>query len=316
MKGNWKERWIKRIAAISLSWFFGILWIQVGYAQEWKQFTYEGPIFLEGEEKKEPDQIIEHDGKMYHRISMELRDAKEEGILHYVSTSILYELEGSQEPPASAVVTLLDDRTGASYEREVFRKEVIEKEVLWESTFSFPLTVYGYDADTFILGDYEIPSNSSLSEYGPIFLETMGLFEDAYRIDRIEWIGESYEEEGILCRNAVAYGEKLIRQTEVVYGGQIQTPDRVGKQYVAVYEESIEETIEEIETSVEMIREETTQPQESISELEADMAGGIKQWLRAHVTRIVLSGLFFIGILFLIVLWRLPGKQKNGEAGD
>lgn len=320
MKRKWKTRRIKCTAVIGLLLVLSKLWEQVCYAQEMDQFTYESPIFFENEKKNEPEMIIEQSGKTYHRISLELREAEEAGRLHSVSTSVSYELEGNQEPPDSAMITLIDDQTGECYDREVSRKEIIENGSSWETGFSFPLTVYGYDADTFILGDYEIPSSSSLAEYSTVFLETMGLSEDVYRIERIEWNGECYEEEGVLCRDAVAYGEKLIRQVEVVYGGQIRTPDRIGKQYVAIYEEEIKETIEEsteeIGTSAEKISEETIQKQEMIPASETGAADKIKQWIREHVTEIAFGGLFFVGILFLILFLWLSRRQKSGEAGD
>lgn len=323
MEEKWKERrrkrrrkrdWIKTLAGIGFVWMFFGIWVQNCYAREMEKFTYEGPVFGCDEKGQEPDLIIEQGGKKYQRVSLELIDALEEGTLTYVSASIPYELEGNQEPPESAVLTINDERTGEDYDREVPRRESVERDIVWTSDFSFPLTVYGYDADIFFLGDCEIPSNSDLSEYDSVFLETMGLSEDAYRIERIEWSGESYEEDGVLCRDAMAYGEKLVRHIEVMYGGQVRTPDRMGKQYVAVYEEIQEEEKKETEISVKKSEEETKQEEDVISV--QDSNGSIKQWLKEHITMVTLSGLFVIVVLFGMILWWLSRKEKRGEAGD
>lgn len=53
----------------------------------------------------------------------------------------------------------------------------------------------------------------------------------------MEWSGETYEKEGILCRDARATGEKLVRNVEVRYGGQVKTPEVKGKQYIGLYQE-------------------------------------------------------------------------------
>lgn len=300
-------------------WIWGEIWGQTCYAQEPERFTYESPVFFENEKKKEPEETIEQGEKIYQRVSMELRDAREEGTRTYVSTSVSYQLEENQEPPDSVVVTMIDDRTGESYDREVLKREAEEKGKSWDANFSFPLTVYGYDADVFLLGNYEIPSTADLSEYGLEFLEVMGLSQEAYRINRVEWRGEMYEEDGILCRDAMAYGEKLIRQVEVVYGGQIRTPDRVGKQYVAVYEEQVDENVKETEiskVSIEEVKNENEQAQKFVSESEKSVVDGIKQWIREQVTTIVFGGLFLGGILFFMLFYRFSHKHRKGEAGD
>lgn len=72
----------------------------------------------------------------------------------------------------------------------------------WSDTFSFSVTVSGYGADSFYLGDMEIPGNADLADYGEKLLDLAGLSREYYRVDRVEWDGEPYEDGEVICRNA------------------------------------------------------------------------------------------------------------------
>lgn len=128
-------------------------------------------------------------------------------------------------PRKPARVTLTDEQTGQEYEREIPKLETEETSAQWTGGFQFLITVSGYDADVFQLGNAEIPKDAELSSYGTEFLEYLGLPEECYRVENVEWSGETYEKEGILCRDARATGEKLVRNVEVRYGGQVKTPE-------------------------------------------------------------------------------------------
>ena len=50
----------------------------------------------------------------------------------------------------------------------------------------------------------------------------LGLPEAHYRITDYAWAGEAYQdEEGALCRDASARGERLVRDCQAVYGGEV-----------------------------------------------------------------------------------------------
>lgn len=289
-----------------------------------EEIRYTSPVYTNGEIAKEPPDILEQAGKWYRLISKKLKSAEKEGILTYVSTRIPYELEGNTEPPSSAIVTLNSPENGSNYERELNRLEVEEKTEEWVDDFFFQITVEQYDADTFFLDDVEIPKDADFLEYQEAFLDHLGLPQDCYRISRVEWDGETYEKDGIVYRDAVAYGDKKIRHVEVLYGGQIRTPNVPGKQYEAVYRE----IVLEMETKPADMVEETTEAkkQEAIlyeSETEpivlqekAKSPGErLMQWVKEHVTVTMISGTFILGLIGWIGLL-LSKKERDRKAGD
>lgn len=294
------------------------LWIlpETTFAVELERISYEGPVFTIEKESDYPTEFLEDGGKKYQLVSVELKNTEIQGVLTYVSTSIPYELEGDQEPPETAVVTLKDETTGNNYEREVTRKEMIEKELTWNDDFSFPVTVFGYEADVFLLGEHEVPAGADLTEYGDFFLEYLKLPSDCYRIERVDWNGESYEQDGVICRDAIAYGEKLVRYVDVIYGGQVQTPNIPAKQYVAVYEEVPMETeMAETEIAMEVIESDVTEEIEESTVPDESFAEQVMRWVKEHLTVVVFSGLFLLVFLGWILLLYLSGKKK-GKAGD
>lgn len=283
------------------------------------QFLYEGPIVLETEEIEEPPEYFEQNGRQYQRLSIELKQTKKPGTLTYTSSTRSYELEGWQEAPETVMLTLQDETTGTSFEREITRKEVIEQGLRWDENFSFPVTVHGYDADRFYLGETEIPAGDDLTGYGDLLLEYLGLPSECYQVEKVEWSGEPYEQEGSLCRDAMAYGEKLIRLVDVVYGGQIRTPDLPAKQYLAVYEAVSAETIEETEAFTETESNEGIQQEKAALQQEVQQKPffeSLKQWIREHTTVIAFSMLFLLAVVGWLLLLYLSSKKKKEKAGD
>ena len=83
---------------------------------------------------------------------------------------------------------MTDEQTGQEYEREIPKLETEETSAQWTGGFQFLITVSGYDADVFQLGNAEIPKDAELSSYGTEFLEYLGLPEECYRVRRM-WNG-------------------------------------------------------------------------------------------------------------------------------
>lgn len=291
--------------------------------------TYTGPIYNMGEIAEKLPEILEQSGKCYRLVSEELKIVEQDGILTYVSASVPYELEGQQQPPQTAIATLRDERGGVDYEREVSLIEIIETGSEWIADFSFPIMIRQYDSGTFFLEDVMIPSDTDLMEYKEEFLQYLGLSSDCYRIDRIEWDGDAYKQDGVVCRNAAAYGEKLIRYVEVKYGGQVRTPAIPGKRYEAVYEEIIlemesinddkaeENDIEKEMESVELSKPEVELDSKIMEDAKEGIAERIRTWMREHVWVTVFSGVFFLCIAgWGALMFISVKKSKNRKAGD
>ena len=281
-----------------------------------ERITYESPVFLGTGEAYAPEETMEQGGKTYRLLSSEVRAARKSGQLTFAAASVPYALEGRKEPPGTAVIQLEDQASGLAFEREVPLLEIIERGTEWSEDFRFSVTVSGYGADVFWLGETEIPGDAELSQYGGELLMYLGLPEEYYRVDEVSWEGEPYEQEGTLYRNATALGEKLIRNVEVRYGGQVRTPDLDGKQYIGIYEEVIPETEpeeteepEELEAT-ELVLE--SEPETDHPEPERQTVfEKLLQWLESHLTVIKFGVCFFLGLGGVILLLWLTSKSKN-----
>ena len=223
-----------------------------------------------------------------------------------------------QEAPETAWIKIKDETTGKQFEREVSKKEVIEKDTAWKDDFSFSVTVFGYDADMLYLGDHEIPANTDLAEYGEQLLESLDLPIEYYMVESVEWSGEPYERDGMMCRDAAAYGKKLVRYVDVVYGGQVRTPDVPGKRYLAVYEEIEPETLSKTDAASEITENETMVETEPIIEIQQEdrFVDRIVRWVKEHITVVVFSSFFLLLAFGWGVLLYLTTKKKKEKAGD
>ena len=278
--------------------------------------TLEGPVFTDAGQAQELKEILERDGKQYRLVSRRIRQVSQGGTMTYASVTVPYVLEGRQEPPETARVTLTDEQTGQEYEREIPKLETEETSAQWTGGFQFLITVSGYDADVFQLGNVEIPKDAELSSYGTEFLEYLGLPEECYRVENVEWSGETYEKEGILCRDARATGEKLVRNVEVRYGGQVKTPEVKGKQYIGLYEEirrepeSSQKEEESQGTEIETEKMETLPHEDQKKTLSA--AEKFLYWIKKHLTKVVFGTGFFILILGgTALLWMSRRREKR-----
>jgi len=313
------SRWIKCALVLVAVWACVGIPSMKSYADELEKILYEGPVFAENEENVYPEEILEQNGKQYRRLSVEERSAEKAGTLTYVSAVVPCQLEGKEILPKQASITLFFEVTGEEYQREVSLLEIREKNTYWINEFSFPVTVCGYGAEVFYLGEYEIPAQEDLMKYSDSFLAFLDLPMDCYQIERVEWAGEPYEKDGILYRDATAYGQKLIRDVEAVYGGQVRTPNIPAKQYVAVYEEIVETasydesgTVDRME--VEKKPEAASGEFETVQEVqtEGSLTENAIRWIKDHITVVIFSSLFFV-CLGIGLLLLCGAKKHNAE---
>lgn len=153
-------------------------------------------------------------------------------------------VEGLAPVPEAAVFTVEEEgRTGT------VRAKAVQMTVLreaWSSDFTFPVTFHSCDAEYCQLGDAQIPCGEEQPEFAGqehLLLDLIGAPQDEYRVTAVRWDGEVYlDEAGIPCRNAVASGEKLLRDYRVLYRGTARFPEVVRWQTAAEYELLEEET--------------------------------------------------------------------------
>lgn len=284
------------------------------------RITWESPVFVNGGERHRPTGELEQDGDRYRLISTRIREAKKGGVPTYASAGISYALEDGQEPPGTAVISVKDETAGTEFEREVSLLEVREKQTEWRDDFVFPVTVSGYDAESFFLGEKEIPAGKPLSDCGAELIAYLGLPAESYRVDAVDWDGEPFERDGILCRNATARGAKRIRNVEAVYGGQVLTPEIRGKQYIGIYERIAPETEPEpvSETPPETRGSEAgTEPAAYEEPVPAapvprpGLAERLMEWLTRRLTVVTFGAAFILLMSGTLLLLVSAGKKKN-----
>lgn len=289
---------------------------------------YESPVFVGDGEAYRPMQEMEQDSRQYRLVTSELQKVVQTGRNRFVSSQISFALEGDWDPPETAEITVKDDETGIVKEYTVPRMKMEEKSREWSDDFSFSVTVTGYGSESFWLGVTEIPGDVPLIRYGPEVLRYLNLPEDCYQVEEVVWSGEVYEKEGILCRDAQARGRKLIRNMEVLYGGQVELPPVEGMKYYCVYQEKKEEQKEGMEeetaNQIGNNREELTEPgqQEEGTEIQNNMdysetqLDKILRWFTEHLTVVRIGAVFFAGILLAVLLLILTGKKKGENHSD
>ncbi|MCI8453480.1 MAG: hypothetical protein HFE84_02515 [Lachnospiraceae bacterium] len=276
--------------------------------------TWESPVFTDGGEAYRPKEELVQEGKTYRLVSTRIRNATKPSEPTYASANVSFFLEGKEQPPDTARISITDETAEITFEREVPRLEMIERGAAWSEDFSFPLTVADYDAESYLLGDTEIPADVPLLDYGEELLAWLKLPLDCYRVETVDWDGPPYEKEGVLFRDALAKGAKLMRNVEVKYGGQVMTPEIRGKQYIGIYEEAAEEETKESVQKAEKARAQAVPLQTEAKqerEVPLPLADRILQWLTTHLTVVRLGIGFFAGLLAVAALWGLAGRKKK-----
>ena len=288
-----------------------------------EELLYESPVYIE-ETAPKPEQEKEFDGKWYRLYSYERKAAVKDGRSRHVSGSIPYVLEAGEEPPDTARFQVTDEDTGQLVECIIERTEVIEKGERWSDDFSFPVTLQDYGADSYLLGDAEIPGDADLSDYGDAFLAYLGLPGTHYRIYSVEWAGEPYENAGVLCRDASARGEKLVRDVEAVYEGEAGLPPIQGFYYACTYvpreeeteapeEESPEETEAAVKTEKTPKSQETVSQQDTVQERTGIAAffDEVGAWILRHMTVVSISLAALAALAFAVFLFFASGKKQE-----
>lgn len=225
-----------------------------------------------------------------------------------VVRDVIYrQVEGAAHIPKTFQVQLKQD--GKEYDL-VCEKQ--EEEVLrerWSKGFSVPLTFYIYDAEYYQIGDKVIPRRNELPEpeiCEKELLGMLGLSGDEYRITELLWDGAEYvDQDGVLCRNGLAVGKKLLRDYQVRYTGLFRFPG---------HNMTAEESAQALEET------EGIQEEQSVTEWKKEMkvmgapaggeqAGGMLRELYQKLTRALFLAvglgtiLFLAGIVLLTVLW-------------
>lgn len=181
--------------------------------------------FIKGEEEFNlPSETMKEDGASWTLTEKKLIDSEIEDIVKDAVTSKRYiGVEAGVPIPKSIDYVYTDENTGISVETELPLTDKTESEWYW-TQFQFPITVSGYDADVLDLNGLEIKPDEPLINYKTEFLDMLGLDQERYTIESIEWDGEPYEDDDVLCRDANAYGTKYVTDVDAVYAAEVHLP--------------------------------------------------------------------------------------------
>lgn len=249
-----------------------------------------------------------------------------------VRREITYEAaEGEAEIPEEIMVTVL-----AGNDEELVRCRAVERteeDAYWQADFSFPVTFYEYGAGEYQLGEIRVMEMDTedpalltklAEQYGTELLQSMGLSEEEYEVVEIVWPGTPYEnEDGIVCRDAMAYGNRLLRDYRVAYEGVV-APERWQELKRGGVQEELEEELLQGENGEEETETAARETESAVQVLESgEQPGQQKSKLQEFlekVTRILMIAVgigaifFFGGLLVLALLWifrKLRERSRN-----
>lgn len=276
--------------------------------------TYDSPPFVgELEEKFKPEESVRRQEKVYKLLTSELEEVMTEEEQKYSEAPILYKgIEYIDTLPETAMVKVTNSELKQEMTVELPAVAYKELGTYWDYDFTFPLTVTECDADTYMLGQIEIPGNTPLIDYAAQFLDYLNLPSDYYEISTIEWTGQPFPKGGKLIREAEAYGRKLVKDIEATYGGEVTYPSVSAKQYHCVYIDSEAEN----QTDQIVYRKEATavyEPENKKMNL-WDFLKWLFLWLLSHPGTLALLILLLLLVVLLLILKgkrKKSGKEKN-----
>lgn len=260
---------------------------------------------------REPaDRYWDGDGKEYRLDSWEIVTIPGQDVSRRLERKMVYTgVEGAEEIPGS--ISLKEDVSGSQAEGTLFlRKSRIVREE-WQDGFTAPVTFHAYGADEYHGGSLVIPGDAVLEtcvSMGGQLLEFMGLSPLEYRILSADWYGESYEdEEGRMCRQAMVWGQKLLRDYEAEYEGEVSWIKPETQELEMVYRQI---------SAVSPAALETAQGAEHVPapEIQGEgPEGSLWYWVRSGFVITVGAGLIGIGVglLALLAVWYRQNRREH-----
>lgn len=218
-------------------------------------------------------------------------------------------VEGAEGLPESIAVE--EEVSGMPAEGSLYIRQSRKLKEEWQDGFSAPVTFHSYGADEYHAGGLVIQGEDILGTsvaMGGELLNVMGLSPSEYRILSMEWMGEPYEDpEGNLCRQALASGQKLLRDYEITYEGEISFMEpetyelEMTYRPVALQEERAQGAVEE------------TIMKEAPKEVLETEKGSLWYWVRSGFVITVGAGLIGIavGLVALLILWYRQNRREH-----
>ncbi len=257
---------------------------------------------------KAPENIYEDEqGNSYQLLNWELEEkmGKEKKIP--VEKQVRYlGLEDEEEIPETIDAKMQPQQSELS--GTLYKAEITTLQEQWKDDLYLPVTFYSYGADEYQLGEITISAEDNhlleaAAQEGELILNDIGLSSQAYHITSMVWNGEPFtDKDGQLCRNAIALGERLLKDVEVVYRGEAGGKEPDYYELHAVYQ--LEE--KESGSTVELMPETLAQQ----PDLSPDQGSF---WYLIRTGFVITIAIGILGILIGILLLLITKRRKKEE---
>ena len=269
--------------------------------------------FTDAVENHIPEQQISDDNTTYYLKSYEVVETVLDARTEPVSDTITYSnVPIGNSIPVAAKISVKDSVTGETVEVQVPLTDTRYGEEHWMDGFEFPITVSYYDANVFDLNGKEI----SLSEETPLqgyetdLLQMIGVSPEEYQILDIQWDGNAYSDDGVLCRNLKATGEMKVRDCYATYEGVANLPQVEAKAIQAVYTDRLVEVNSDQESGFVYTMKATAKYVPNTDSLEEK---SFFQQLFELITDPVAVAVILVLLLVILILWIISKRQKKKE---
>ncbi|MDR1548665.1 MAG: hypothetical protein LBT06_08780 [Hungatella sp.] len=269
--------------------------------------TYDSAPFVGSIEEYAPEEAIERNGKKYTLKTSEITKVITEETTKYSEASILYKgVEYIDTLPEDAEVKVINEDLKQELKAKLPAVAYREQSTYWDYNFTFPITVTGYDADSYMLGQIEISNRSPLIDHGDQFLDYLNLPPQYYKITRIQWNGSPVEKEGEVIRRATAYGRKLVKDIWGTYGGEVTFPSIDANVFHGTYIEAGAEN----QTGQPIYRKQAT----AIYKRQGKIGfWNFLKWLLTNSVTLAILTILFIMLILLIIIKKGTEKKRDTE---
>lgn len=163
----------------------------------------------------------------------------------------------------------------------------------WEDTY-INITFISYDSSTFEWNGIEVPKNEShpLQGYENELLASVGANASNYRVNNISWSGGAYDNNGTICRDAIASVQKYVKYYRANYSGTFDP----GTKYQVIYE--------------------GTEKVESDTDFNYEIKATAEYTKSLPVAYMVGIGIIVLIILVILILYLLSRKKKDKESEE
>lgn len=152
-----------------------------------------------------------------------------------------------ETPAESYVATYYDEKSGEDIE-VTYELIGFTTSSRWVDDLQMPITVYDYDSYAYQIGNSIVTATDSsinISGAESDILASEGMSASLYKLYGAYWNGEPYDNNGILQRNAIAYGSRLQYEYSAAYEAENVELPRLNNA-VVTYERKVENSEKDI----------------------------------------------------------------------